>query len=94
MKLPQADTLVSYCWCCRKYHGFETWCPFNCAKVGYRYFIVGVAFVCVAYATIIEWSVKLLLLALIGAFVYMAVATVLGWQEIDPVTPLLRSIQG
>jgi hypothetical protein len=92
-KLPQSDTLVNYCWLCRKYHGYETWCAFNLAKVAGKGLVIGIAAIAAAYGWFAEWSVKLLLLAVIGAFVYMAFATVLGW-ELDPVTPLLHSIRG
>lgn len=87
-KLPAADTEITFCRLCRKYHGFETWCPFTLLKLGWKYLVLLVGGIAFGYGLLIEWSVKLLLLVLIAAFIYMALATVLQWEHLSP--PLLR----
>jgi hypothetical protein len=89
-KLPQADTVISFCHLCRKYHGFETWCLFNLACMAGRGLIWTVAFIGAAYGLFIEWYVKIMLVALISALIYIAFVTVTGF---DPVPRLLRSVQ-
>jgi hypothetical protein len=93
MKLPLPDTEISYCQLCRKYHGYETWCPVNVGKTVGRLLILAIAYIAVIYEFLIAWSVKLMLLLIVLAFTYLAVATVLDWKVVDPLSPLLRSIQ-
>jgi hypothetical protein len=55
--------------------------------------MLGVAALAAAYGWFIDGWVNLLLVAITAAVIYIALATVLEWQQVDPVMPLLSSIR-